>query len=259
MSEFVNPLDDVNFTSGGGLWDGKSITVLQSGTDVDLLAYKDGSPVIDSRTGEQSKRNVWKIVGQAEDEDRERQETYSLGSLVPTPDGEGFVKGDGTLGKLHSNSEAGKLAAAIKASGYDVNKLYDAKTGKTLLSKLVGATFTFKAEPKLDKDGNIKKNKKGYTENRFFPVAFVGQKDGVGAGGNGAVKVDADLLAFATKTVTTILNENGGTLSRAGLTKEISTMLKGDPRNVAVISLVIKDEFYEDSPIKREGTQLSLG
>ncbi len=260
MSEpFVNPLDDVNFIQGGGLWDGKTVTILSSKTDVDLLAYKDGSPVINTDTGEQSRRNVWKISGIAEDEDRERQETYSMGALVPTADGEGFVRADGSSGVLHKNSEAGRFSAALKAAGFDVGSLFDATTGKTVLSRLTGAQLTFKAEPKLDKNGEPKKNKKGYVENRFFPITFVGRKSGVGGNGVGTpTATDPGLHAFALETVTKVLDANGGSLSRANLLKEVGKVIAGDTRSPAVVSLLIRPEFFADTPITVDGATISI-
>src|SRR3990172_6558354 len=123
MTQYVNPFDEENFKTGGGLWDDKTVTIIESRFTVDMFHNADGTPWLND-TGEQGKSHVWAITGIAEDEDKERRMTYSIGSLVPTADGEGFVKADGTTGLLHKNSNAGKFAAALKASGYDVSKLF---------------------------------------------------------------------------------------------------------------------------------------
>ena len=254
--EFVNPLDDDNFITGGGLWDGKTITVLGSEIGLEHIKYGDGSPWLD-KDGQPGVRRVWRVTGTAEDEDRERSETYSIGGLQPTADGEGFTNPrDGTPGKLHVTSEAGRFASALKKAGYDVAGLFNNKTGLTVVSRLIGARITFKAEPKLTKDGKVKTNKKGYVENYFFPQAYVGQAAGLGKG-NGAV-VDPDLQAFAQQKVVELLTENGGSMARADLFKNINKKLSGDARAVAVVGLLAQDGFYVDSPVVREGTQVKL-
>ena len=246
----VNPFDLIQ---GGGLWDGKTVTILESKTELDAMTYGDGTPVL--RGDEPVINRVWTIKGVAEDEDRERRESYSLGGLHPTADGTGFTKVDGTPGRLHASSGAGKFVEALRQGGYDVTKLLD-ESNTVHVDRLVGEQFVFTAVPRLDKDGNPKKNKKGYPENDFYPQTYVGRKEGVGAPkGNG---VDPELKAFASESVVELLKENGGSLSRADLIKKLSAKLKGDTRSVAVVGLVVKESFYEGSGVKKDGTQIAL-
>ena len=252
---FVNPFLEENFASGGGLWDGKTVTVIGSKTEIERLSFGDGSPVLDKKTGEQSIRNVWSVIGIAEDDERERKETYSLGGLIPTADGEGFTRPDGTPGVLHKNSEAAKFAAALKASGFDVASLFDMDTGKIHVDRLVGARIVFKGEARLDKDGKPKVNKKGYEQLRFMPESFLGMKDGVGAAKVGPSEED---LAFAVETITGILAEGGGSMGRADIVRAVTTKLNGDPRGPQIVQQILKPEFHASAPWTLDGTTLSL-
>lgn len=257
----ANPFDTSTLAKGGGLWDGKTITVISAKATIDHLKYGDGSPVIDSRTGEPSRRNVIEIVGIAEDEEKERRETYSVGRLIPTADGEGFLTPEGTQAPFSEKSEAGKFATALEAAGYDKSVLWDDKAKKTRLSALAGATFRMKGEARLDKDGNIKKNKKGYEEQKFYPVEYLGQK----AGGNGhasTTTAPGNGIAIRDKavdTVTSLLAANNGTLTRTDLIRKLSEALAKDTDCNKVLALVVREEFHKDVPWKRNGTTLVLG
>ena len=46
MSQFKNPFDPANFTSGGGLWDGKVVTITGSKAVLSPMKNGDGSPVL---------------------------------------------------------------------------------------------------------------------------------------------------------------------------------------------------------------------
>jgi hypothetical protein len=261
-----NPFDPATFTKGGGLWDGKVVTIITAKANIDRLSYGDGSPVLDAKTGEQSIRNVIEIVGIADDEEKERRETYSAGSLVPTADGEGFLRRnpDGSLvaAPFHENSEAAKFSAALASGGFPVAKLWDEKAKRTKLSMLAGARLLMKAEAKLDKDGNAKKNKKGYDQQKFFPIEFLGYK----GGGNGNVASSTSapqgngsaLRDKAIGVVTTLLAENGGTLTRSDLVRKLSAALNGDADCNKVLALVVREEFHKDAPWTRQGTTLTL-
>ena len=259
-----NPFDPSTFAKGGGLWDGKVVTIISAKSAIDRLSRGDGSAVLNEKTGEQAIRNVIEIVGIADDEEKERRETYSAGSLIPTADGEGFMKRlpDGSLvsAPFHENSEAAKFANALAAGGYPTANLWDEKAKRTRLSILAGARISMKAEAKLDKDGNIKKNKKGYEQQKFYPVEYLGQK----GGGNGNVTTTQaqgngqDLKVKATETVVGLLAENGGTLTRSDLVRKLSTALNGDADCNKILALVVREEFHKGAPWTRQGTTLSL-
>lgn len=250
-----NPFDEENFASGGGLWDGKEVTILDSKTEVDRLTYKDGSPVLNKSTGEPAVRNVWTLIGIAEDEEKERKQTFSIGGLLPTPDGLGFQKPDGTRGQLHKNSQAARLATGLKAGGFDMSLLY--KDGKPDVSALKGARLYFEGVDRVDRDGKVKVNAKGYTEQDFYPTKFLGFKEGAGKAGNGAVS--DEMKEFATETVAALIKEAGGTVSRADLVRAIGTKLNGDARGPKVVQLVLKTEFSAGAPWTLDDTTFSLG
>jgi hypothetical protein len=250
----------VDFAVGGGLWDGKTVTITEAKFTIDRLTYKDGKPVMDERTGQPSVRNVLAVQGIAEGEEKERRETYSIGGCVPTADGEGFLKADGTPGKLHENSEASRFFRELKGAGFPVESLYDAASKRARVSGLKGARVVFVAVPKLDKDGKIKKSKDGkYTENHFFPSKFVGKAEGtVGAGGgNGAAAADA-LKEKAMGIVMQILAEAGGTLSRSALVSKIGAAMAGDKEVMKVVALVVREDFHKGAPWKHTATEISL-
>lgn len=255
VEQNVNPFDDDNFVSGGGLWDGKTVTILDSKIEIDRLTFKDGSPVIDKNTGEPAVRHVWTIVGISDEDEKERRQTYSIGGLIPTPDGLGFTKADGTPGVLHKNSAAAKFASGLKQGGFDMGLLFP--NGKPDVSGLRGARVVFKAVDRLDKDGKPKVNKNGYTETDFYPVQFVGFKQGVSKPGNGAVS--DELKDFATETVTSIIVEAGGNITRADLIRQLTSKLAGDERGAKVVQLVLKPEFNVSAPWTVDGTTLSIG
>lgn len=257
MSEekFLNPFEPENFVeSGGGLWDGKTVTVISAKTEIERLTYKDGSPVINERTGEPAVRNVLTLIGIADEEEKERRESYSAGALVPTADGEGFVPPEGKPLAFHKNSEISKFAADIKAGGFDVSSLVDGHGIK--VSKLNGARFVFKGEPRHDKNGKVKVNSKGYEELKFWPVKFVGYKAGFAnspAPANGSALRDK-----AVETVLEILTESKGKLSRAELVRKVSGKLAGDPTCNKVLALVTRDDFHKDVPWTRDATGFAL-
>jgi len=252
--ELVNPFDDDNFAKGGGLWDDKNVTIIGSKFDVDRLAYGDGSPVLDAKTGAQAIRNVWVVIGIAEDDERERKETYSIGGLIPTVDGEGFTKPDGTPGVLHKNSEAAKFAAGLKSGGFDMNLLF--VNGKSKVSALIGAQLHFVGHARLDKGGTPKKNKAGYEQFRFFPDLFLGFKDGVGAPVSGPTDEDVENARGIVTEVLTGATDN--TMTRAELVRAVSKKLAGDARGPAIVGLLLKPEFHVGAPWTLDGTTLKL-
>ena len=262
-----NPFDPDQFVHGGGLWDGKTVTITSAVAKTEALKYGDGKPVLDAKTGQQSIQTALYLTGIADGgDDKERHEEYSVGgTLVPTPDGQGFVRPDGGPAKFHANSNMGKLAAALKASGFDIASLIDPVPGgppKQRLDRLTGARFVFKAEAKLGKDGKAIKDKKGYDKHIHLPVKFVGYAQGVQAkpAGNGGVQAPAPgaLDGKATGAVVAALTAAGGKATRADLVRGLAQSLAGDPDANAIIGLVVRDDFHKGKPWQYDGTQASL-
>lgn len=263
----LNPFDPRNFVSGGGLWEGKVVTILGARAILDPMKYGDGSPVLDQKTNEPIISRVLEIIGIADGDENERRETYSSGSLGPTSDGFGFLKPDGTPGFLGKSSAAGRFIEAAVAGGFDVGVLWDGSIGRQKLNALVGARFLMKGEAKKDAKGNEKVNKKGYTEKAFYPVKFEGFKAGVSAstGGNGAAAsggngaVSEELHAKAVDAVVAVLSgASDGKLSRMDLVRGLGKHLAGDADSAKVIALVAKESFHNGAPWKRDGTSFSL-
>jgi hypothetical protein len=253
-----NPYDSDTFQHGGGLWDGKVVTITSAIAKTEALTYGDGKPVIDDKTKQQSIQTGLVISGIADGEDdKERRETYSVGDkLVPTPDGEGFVARDGGPPKFHANSNMAKFASALKASGFDISKLV-AVDGRQKLSRLVGARFVFTAQPKIGRDGKPLRDKKGYDKNIYLPVKFVGYA-GEGAtapAGNGAAGGSGLREKATAKVLAALAN---GPLTRADLVRTLAQQLQGDADANAIIGLVVNDNFHKGQAWKYDGTQASL-
>lgn len=254
MGEFKNPFAEENFVSGGGLWDGKVITIIEAKTEIDALKYGDGSPVLND--GQPAVRNVLSIVAIADGDERERRETYSAGSVIPTADGEGFTKADGSPAVFHSSTQ---IARFIKgAVGFDWGKLWDPATGRQYFRKLVGARFEMKGVEKKDKNGKVKThdyNGKKYTDYEYYPVRFVGYK----AGAPATTKPASDVLAKGRQVVLDLLAaSDGGKLTQVEVVRGIGAKMNGDPDRVAIVSLVTKPEFHDGAPWKRDGSTLTL-
>jgi hypothetical protein len=256
MAEDIgNPFDDANFVSGGGLWDGKIVTVLSAKAKVDLFTEVGGKPWIDPKTGKQGFANVLEIVGIAEDTEAERRETYSAGSLIPTVDGEGFVKPDGTPGRFHENSQVAHFSKGLKEGKFDMALLWNPETQRMQLSKLTGARLLMKGVDSKDKDGKVKVSEKGYTQQKFYPVKFEGWKAGVQAV---APPNPGALRDKAQDVVLTLLAEAGGKIGRADLVRGIGAKMNGDPDVNKIIALVAQEAFHKDAPWVKDGTGFSL-
>lgn len=258
----ANPFDPETFATGGGLWDGKTVTITGARAVTEALKHGDGRPVIDEKTKEQVIQTSLVLTGIADGgDDKERHENYTTGDkLVATPDGEGFVSKDGSPAKFHANSGIAKFSAAARAAGFDLSTLV--VDGKQRLSRLIGARFVFKGELKLGTDGKPLKDKKGYTKSRFLPVKFVGYVASTGASapaGNGAVAAPAGGDAIRTKATTAVLAAlAGGPLTRADLIRTLAQQLTGDADSNAVIGLVVNDKFHEGQAWKYDGKVATL-
>lgn len=248
-----NPFEPDNFRSGGGLWDGKTVTVVGAVTKVHLMARKDGTPVLNDN-GTQAYKNVLCITGLADDEERERDEMYSAGMLLPSADGLGFTHPQGKEVTFASNSEIAKFALGLKNGGFDVKLLFPG--GKLNVKGLIGARLVMKGEDRHDREGKTKKNTKGYTEQSFWPVKFVGFKEGVS--GAAPAGPSPELRAKIIENVTALLGENAGTLSRADMVRKLSARLAKDPDANKAIALVSREDFHKDVPWVRDGTTYTL-
>ena len=250
----ANPYDSDGFRTGGGLWDDQTVTIVSAKAVVDLFTKKDGSAWLNDK-GEQGRQNALSITGIADGQEYERKENYSSGSHVPTPDGEGFVAADGSDKRLHTSSAAAKFFDLIKKGGFDIGKLYDTATGKSRISALVGARFTMKGEPKLDKDGKPK-TYKGYVEQQFFPVKFVGYAGNVAAsaGGNG---LDTAVKAKAVSAIQEVLAANGGSVGRAALLNKLGSVLASDPDSGKIMAAILRPEFHNGQAWKYDGNTLT--
>jgi hypothetical protein len=250
----VNPFDEDNFIGGGGLWDGKTVTILSAVAKLHPLS-SNGAPVLDNN-GQPIIKNIVEFTGIADEDEAERREQYGAGSLLPTADGEGFVKADGTPGAFHKNSDMAKVLRYVKASGFDVSKLWDEATEKPKLSGFVGARFVFKGEATKDLEGNIKKNKKGYEQQRYYPIEFKGFKNVPQNGSNTAPS--SELTDKAVGVVVSVLTENGGKATRAELVRKLAAKLAGDPEGNKIVALVAKADFHKDRPWTVDGTGYTL-
>lgn len=263
-----NPFDSDNFSHGGGLWDGKTITITSAKAKREALKYGDGRPVLDAKTGQQSVQIALYLTGISDGgDDKERHEEYSVGGkLEPTADGEGFVDPSGAAPRFHANSNIGKFSAALKSSGFPVATLIDRNPDGTIrmrFSRLVGARFVMKAEPKLGQDGKPLKDKKGYGKNVHLPVKYVGQATGgaVSAGGAAAGAVASPHNGKASAAVLEALAAApGNTLTRVDLVRTLAGKFQGagDPDANAIIGLVVRPEWHTGQAWKTDGVSVSL-
>lgn len=271
-AQVSNPFDPDSFSHGGGLWDGKTVTITEARVKTEALKYGDGRPVTNDK-GEQSVQTALVLKGIAEGgDDKERSESYSGGDkLMATSDGEGFIPKDGGPLKFHANSNIAKFSAALKAAGFDIGTLL-AKDAPPIapgvprqqFSKLVGARFVFKGEPKIGKDGKPIKDKKGYDKNAFYPVRFVGYAQGSAAhagGGNGAATANGGGSALETKAtakIVEVLSDAGKPVTKADLIRLMAQKLVGDSDNNGIIALVARDDFHRGKPWTYDGKQASI-
>jgi hypothetical protein len=249
MSNFKNPFLEENFSSGG--IDGQVVTVIGSKFELDPWKNKKGEPVMQrDNPDQQVVKNVWAITWLTE-KDQEWTEKYSIGGLIPTNDGEGFLKPqDRSPGTLNARSEAAKLSTFITEGGFDPSKLYDPETGLAKASGLVGGQFELKGVDMLDKDKKVKTREyegKTYTEQKKYLARFIGFKEGVG--GNGAVAEDDETVETARAIITELLGAaEGGKLTRADMIRQINAK-KVDGK---ILRLALKDSFHADAPWTRE-------
>ena len=255
--EVGNPFDEENFAKGGGLWDGRVVTVLGAKAVDRPLNLKDGSPYM--RDGVQAHFKGLELEGIADDAEAPRREQYSAGSLLPSPDGDSFVNSDPEKAALpvvfYPSSAIAEFARSLKRAGFPTEKLY-LGGGKLHLGGLVGAQFVMVAVTRKDKNGEPKINAKGYKEVRFYPEKFVGFKAGVAVSTAPAPSV---LRERAIEMVTAVLTDNGGTLGRADLIRGLSKAFAKDGDVNKVVALITREDFYKDNPsFVREGTTVRL-
>lgn len=248
---------DENLASTGGLWDGKTVTITNAFTRTHLMEKKDANgvlqPFIDARTGKQGVRNELVVIGIAEGEEKEREESYSAGALLPTEDGDGFRTADGRPVKLYPQAELTKFGRSIREGGFDTTKFVVAGDTIRGFKQLVGNRFVFAGVQQLDANKKPKKNSKGYDVLKFYPRQYVGS-----AAVNGGAPATDELRGKASAAVVDALKAAGGTMTRADLVRTLSTKLNGSADTNAIVNLVIRDEFHQGQPWVREGTTFRL-
>jgi hypothetical protein len=255
MTEQKNPFLEENYATGGGLWDDKTVTITGAKTMIDWLKRGDGTPYL-NEDGSPAFRNVLCITGVADDEEAERRETYSVGSIIPSPDGLSFVDPTGKPVRFHTNCELAKFANNIRAGGFDVSTLYDTAANRPVFHRLVGARFVFKGETQHDKDGNPKKNAKGYIRQKFYPIQFVGYKEGLSA--PQTASAPDTIREKAAEVILAVLAEADGKIGRADMVRKVTGKMAGDKDANKVLALVTRDDFHKDQPWKRDASGFSL-
>lgn len=264
----ADPFDPETFIRGGGLWDGRVVTITGSVAKTEALKYSDGKPVLD-KEGRQTIQTGLIITGVSDGADeKERRETYSSGDkLVPTSDGEGFVGKDGTPPKFYANSNLGKFAAALRASGFDTTTLLERLPDGSVrqrLSRLVGTRFLFKGEPKMDRAGKVIKDKRGYDKHMYLPVRFIGRVAGAqpptGGTAAGTVARESPLTSpLAAKATASVIKAlAGGPLTKVELVQALAQALASDSDSNGVIGLVVRDDFHIGKPWTYDGLRASL-
>ena len=88
--------------------------------------------------------------------DKEWTEDFSIGAMIPTKDGKGFTKKDGTHGQLGSNTNFALLYDLLDEGGYDVDQLFDEDTGIPDVTPLIGGRFQIHNVQKKDLEGTLK-------------------------------------------------------------------------------------------------------
>lgn len=234
-------------------WSGKIVTITGSKIVSKALQYGDGKAVINNKTGEQSVLNCWEIRGIADGEDRERTEELNLFNLIPTPDGEGWTRGDGQQTKLSANfqREAVLFYAGLSKSGFDTKKLV--RDGKPFVSGLVGARLEMRPEASVDKNNQPKKNKKGYTVEYHVPVKFHGFKAGI-------APVSAEDVAEAAKAaIVKVLEASPDkTITKGALVPKLSVVLAGNPSANAIMQWSLSESNLASGPWTKDGATLKL-
>jgi len=252
MSDFKNPFDPDNHSAGGGVWDGKTVTITSAKFVLDPIMYGDGSPYLDKETGEPAFVHCLKVTGIAEGEERERKESWSIGYMVPTGDGEGFESPDGKPGKMSLRCECSKFFAALKKSGFKMANI--AKDDAPYITGLVGAQFEMEGIQKVKDNGELKFSKNGYPDIKFYPVSFVGY-DANGRPG----AVDDAIKDRAAEIVMTLLAESSnGKLTRVDLIKSLTSHLGNDPDKNTILALAMKPDFHEGQQWFVDGSTLSV-
>ena len=251
MADYVDPFDDANFAKSS-LFDDKVFTIVGVKAETDKFTNADGSAVLNDK-GEQVTQNVLAVTILSEDADREQRQVYSTGALRPTEDHLGLQDAsgkplDGVNVKLHGNSAAARFFTAIRKGGFDTKLLFPG--GKQNFGALVGSKWTGKGVDKLDRNGEVKKNKKGYAIQDFYPAKFLGFSDK-------KVVAVADVREKAVEVVKALLAEAGGTLTKANMMRQAAGKLVGKPHANDILTYITKDEFHKSAPWHFDGTTLT--
>jgi len=234
------------YTSGGGLWADKDVTITYA--KAERVRYITAAGEDKTAGGEAQAALVLRgiVVGEV----TEREERYSAGNLRPTEDGEGFAGG-----AINLKSGVGRFFKALTEAGFDFNRI-TTKDGKPHASGLVGATLHFVGVDRLDKLGKPIVDKNGYPKQSFFPSQVVGY--GTATGGNGSVADDAINLK-AREAVYAILTDKK-TLSKSVLARELTQRLGQQADAMSLVTRALSDGFLRaaGAPWNYDGTTLTL-
>jgi hypothetical protein len=253
-NQTFNPYAVDAMLEGGGLT--RDIVVTSARYVTYGLTRKDGSPVIDERTKQQSIFIGLRVEAISIDPGREQKPykyEWSAGRKAkPSADGEQLVQDDGSIAKFYKNSNLGRAIEGLRAGGFDPKQLFPR------VSALVGAKLTLEGVNKIKADGSPKTHVfegKIYNDIEWFPVKFNGWVDNVATKtGN-----SADLAAKAEAAVVTAIIEAGGSIERKDLIRALGTSLKGDADAIKVTTLVARQDFHTGRPWTFDGSRLTLG
>jgi len=202
-----NPYLADNMPEGGGLT--RDIVVTSAKYIVEPMKYKDGSPVKDKKTGEQSYFVGLRLVGLSLDpkaEGKSANYDFSAGKKArPSADGEMLVDQNGNPAPIYKSSNLGRAIEGLRAGGFDPTTLYPK------VSILVGAKITLGGSDQKGADGKVRTytgtDGKVHNSIEWFPVAYNGGA-GTRPGSNGAGTTPDELATKAEAAVLSAITES---------------------------------------------------
>ena len=252
-----NPYAADQMPEGGGLT--RDIVVTSAKYVFYPMTRKDGSPVIDDKTKQQSFFVGLRVEGLSTDpkaEGKVGKYEWSVGKKArPSADGEMLVDESGNPAKVYKTSNLGKAINMLRDGGFDVTTLYPR------VSVLVGSKLTLVGVNKVGADGKPKTHiceGKTFNDIEWFPERYNGGAGTRAAAGNGVGKAADELVTKAEAAVVAAIAEAGGTIERKDLIRALGTNLKGDADAVRITALVARQDFHAGRPWSFDGSKLSL-
>jgi hypothetical protein len=227
--------------SGGGLFD-DGATIINSKFKVRQLPWHSEE--------EPALQNALNVTYLGTDGREWTENEITTGALRPTNDGEGLIdpKTDAAPEKLNPNSKIAKFIDYLEEGGFNVDTLL--VDGELKISRLNGAQFSDVVKvDKVDKEGNVKKNDKGFAYQTFYPGKFVGYAEGYA----NTDTPDADIQKKAVELISGFLKENGGQATRPEVIRFLSSSNDNDV--AALTQAFIKG--LSDAPWKVDGGTIS--